>query len=102
MRTSQSALAISHHRQIVRRSSHPPQCAEFAERNVISTSGVRRLGCRLADDRQPRSSPPCRFGMGVGQIRILVDEPTRDDQVRRHDLREILGQAAQFGPDRRV
>jgi hypothetical protein len=38
--------------------------------------------------------------MGVGQLWVIVDELSGHHQVRCDDLGELLGQAAQLGPDR--
>jgi hypothetical protein len=40
--------------------------------------------------------------MSVGQVWVIVDKSARHHQMRCDDLGEILGQAAQLGPDRRM
>jgi hypothetical protein len=40
--------------------------------------------------------------MGICQLGIIFDKSARHYQMRCDDLGEILGQAAQLGPDRRI
>jgi len=102
VRTAQGALAVCHDRQVVRRPSHPPERPELAERHVISTGGVGRLGGRFPNDGQPGSSSSRSFGMGVRQLRVFIDKLTCKHQMRGHDLGELLRQSAKLRAYRRM
>ena len=102
MGTAQRALAISHYRQVVLRAGHPPQRAKLTERDVVTTSGVRCLGCGLADDRQSGGPASRRLGVGVCQLGIFIHEPPSHHKMRGNDLGKLLGQAPQLRTYRRV
>lgn len=102
VRTAQSSLAISHHWYVILHPGHPPQGSELAQCDVVPTSGVRGLCCSLTDDRQPGSSPSRSLGVGVCQLRIVVDQLSGHDQVGCHDFRKLLGQTTQLCSHRPV
>ncbi len=93
------ALAVGHDREVVIGAGHPPQGPELAQRHVIAAGGVRGLGRRLADDGQPSRTTTGGLGVRVRQLGLLVDQLAGQHQVARDDLGQVLGQAAQLGPD---
>ncbi|WP_460810531.1 hypothetical protein [Microlunatus endophyticus] len=99
LRPAERPLAVGHHRQVVGRSGHPPQRAVFTQGDVVFPCRISGFGGALADDRQPGRAATGRIGVGVGELRVLVDQLAREQQVPGDDLCQILGQAAQLRPD---
>ena len=95
--TPQGALTVGHHGEVVSGPSHALERTVLREGGGPVTGRVGGLGGRLPDDGQPGCASACCVGMGERQLWVVVDQLPGHHQVGRHDGRQVLGQASEFG-----
>jgi hypothetical protein len=97
LRTTETALAVHHHRELVVASGDPSVRAELSERRreVAQTVGSDRGG--LADDSHASSTARRAQRMLVRFFRVRVDEQCRGDEVSCHPVRVVLAEGLELG-----
>ncbi len=92
--TPDAALAVDHERDLVVGAGDAAEGAQLAEREGEVADRVGGDGEALADDRDA-AGPTCGGqGVPVGELRVVVDEPCRHDEVPRHLVGVLLRQAS--------
>src|SRR5690606_2419738 len=98
VRTPEPALAVGLDGSVSVDAREPADRPQLAQRLGVATGGVGGERRGLADDVDPPRTAHGRLGVLVGLLRVVLEHPSRHDEVLRDALGVRLRQGAQPGP----